>query len=119
MRALQQTDLTGPDALKLAEVAEPDKGPGVLIDVEAAGVAFPDVLLSRGQYQVKPDPPFIPGTEVAGTVVEAADGVELPARRSGHGHHLRRLRRARRGQRRDDLPDAQVLQRRAGAPGSS
>ena len=78
MRALQQTDLSGPDALKLAtDVPEPDKGPGVLIDVQAAGVAFPDVLLSRGLYQIKPDPPFIPGTEVAGTVVEAADGVDF------------------------------------------
>ena len=77
MRALQIAELTGPDALKVAEVDEPDKGPGVLIDVEAAGVAFPDVLLSRGLYQVKPDPPFTPGTEVVGIVAEAADGVDF------------------------------------------
>src|SRR6202035_3169434 len=46
-------------------------GEGVLIDVKAAGVSFPDVLQTRGLYQLKPDPPFIPGSEVAGTVVQA------------------------------------------------
>lgn len=76
MRALQVHDTSaGPDGLALAEDApEPQLGDGVLIDVEAAGVAFPDLLLSRGLYQVKPEPPFIPGTEVAGTVREAAPG---------------------------------------------
>ena len=72
MRALQVTELNGPDGLALADVPDPDAGAGVLIDVEAAGVAFPDLLLSRGQYQIKPDPPFVPGTEVAGVVAEAA-----------------------------------------------
>jgi NADPH:quinone reductase len=74
MRALQVTELTGPDALELGEVDEPEAGDGVLIDVEAAGVAFPDLLLTRGLYQIKPDPPFVPGAEVAGTVKAAADG---------------------------------------------
>ena len=72
MRALQVTQLNGPDGLAVGTVPEPDASAGVLIDVEAAGVAFPDLLLSRGQYQIKPDPPFIPGTEVAGTVSGAA-----------------------------------------------
>jgi NADPH:quinone reductase len=72
MRALQVTELNGPDGLAVVDAPEPDGANGVLIDVEAAGVAFPDLLLSRGLYQVKPDPPFIPGTEVAGTVREAA-----------------------------------------------
>lgn len=73
MQALQVHELEGPDALRLVEDApEPEAGDGVLIEVEAAGVAFPDLLLSKGLYQVKPDPPFIPGTEVAGTVLEAA-----------------------------------------------
>ncbi len=71
MRALQVTELSGPDGLALVDAPAPDASAGVLIDVEAAGVAFPDLLLSRGLYQVKPDPPFIPGTEVAGTVREA------------------------------------------------
>lgn len=76
MRALQVHDTSaGPDGLGLVEDApEPELGDGVLIDVEAAGVAFPDLLLSRGLYQVKPEPPFIPGTEVAGTVREARPG---------------------------------------------
>jgi NADPH2:quinone reductase len=75
MRALQVHELDGPDALRLVDDApEPEVGDGVLIEVEAAGVAFPDLLLSKGLYQVKPDPPFIPGTEVAGTVLEAAPG---------------------------------------------
>jgi NADPH:quinone reductase len=76
MRALQIAELSGPDALTLAEVPDPERGDGVLIDVEAAGVAFPDVLLSRGLYQLKPDPPFVPGAEVAGTVAEAGAGFE-------------------------------------------
>ncbi len=73
MRALQVHELTGPDALRLVDDAPvPPAGDGILIEVDAAGVAFPDLLLSKGLYQVKPEPPFIPGTEVAGTVLEAA-----------------------------------------------
>jgi NADPH2:quinone reductase len=49
-------------------------GSGVVVDVEAAGVSFPEVLQTRGQYQVKPPTPFVPGSEVAGTVVAASDG---------------------------------------------
>ena len=45
-----------------------------MIDVEAAGVAFPEVLQSRGLYQLKPDLPFIPGAEVSGTVRSASEG---------------------------------------------
>ena len=75
MRALQVHELNGPDSLKMVDDApEPEAGDGVLIEVEAAGVAFPDLLLSKGLYQVKPDPPFTPGTEVAGTVLEAPSG---------------------------------------------
>ena len=44
---------------------------GVLIDVRAAGVSFPELLQTRGQYQLKPDLPFVPGSEVAGVVREA------------------------------------------------
>jgi NADPH2:quinone reductase len=74
VRALQVTELSGPDALELADVPEPDAADGVLIDVEAAGVAFPDLLLTRGQYQIKPPPPFVPGAEVAGRVRSAPEG---------------------------------------------
>jgi NADPH2:quinone reductase len=45
--------------------------------VHAAGVSFADLLVSRGQYQVRPDPPFVPGFEVAGVVDAAPDGNDL------------------------------------------
>jgi len=75
MRAAHITDLTGPDAITLAEVAPPELGPGqILIDVQAASVTFPALLMSRGEYQLKPPVPFIPGCEVAGTVGKAPAG---------------------------------------------
>jgi NADPH2:quinone reductase len=81
MRAIQITDLSGPDsALALVDLAEPDAshpmtpGEGVVVDVHAAGVAFPEVLQTRGQYQVKPPLPFVPGSEVGGTVRNASAG---------------------------------------------
>jgi NADPH2:quinone reductase len=83
MRALQIAELGGPDALQLAEVPEPEQshmltpGEGVVIEVRAAAVSFPDVLQSRGLYQYKPDLPFVPGAEVAGTVRSAPDGSGL------------------------------------------
>src|ERR1700754_4473233 len=73
MRALQITELSGPDAMQVRDIDEPAADGNVLIDVEAAGVAFPDVLMTRGLYQYKPDPPFTPGAEVAGTVREAPE----------------------------------------------
>jgi NADPH:quinone reductase len=80
MRALQITQLTGPDDVELVEVDEP--GPqhmlapdgGVVIDVRAAGVSFPEVLQTRGEYQLKPPTPFVPGAEVAGVVRSAPAG---------------------------------------------
>src|SRR3954465_11012918 len=84
MRAVQISELTGPQGLKLVDVAEPEAahplagdGRVVVIDVEAAGVSFPEVLQSRGEYQLKPDLPFVPGAEVAGTGRSAPDGSRL------------------------------------------
>jgi NADPH2:quinone reductase len=78
MRAVQVVRLDGPGALEVAEVAEPERADGqVLVEVRAAGVTFPDVLLSRGEYQWKPDPPFVPGSELAGVVREAPDGAAV------------------------------------------
>ena len=74
MRALQIEKAIGPEGLRLADVPAPEAGGNVLIDVHAAGVTYPDLLLSRGEYQDKPDPPFTPGTEVAGVVAAAPDG---------------------------------------------
>jgi NADPH:quinone reductase len=78
MRAIQIHELTGPaTALKLVNIAEPTPehpmtpGSGVIVDVHAAGVSFPELLQTRGQYQVKPDLPFVPGSEVGGIVRSA------------------------------------------------
>src|ERR1700733_4925694 len=74
MRAIQITELSGPEsALALAEL-DPPSGDGVLVEVHASGVSFPEVLQTRGQYQVKPDLPFVPGSEVGGVVMSAPDG---------------------------------------------
>jgi NADPH2:quinone reductase len=70
VRAIQVTRLDGPRAVQLVDVPEPDPASGVLVDVHVAGVNFPDVLMSRGEYQMKPPLPFVPGSEVAGTRVD-------------------------------------------------
>jgi NADPH2:quinone reductase len=84
MRAIQITNLNGPDeALELVDIPEPEPthmltpGSGVLVDVHAAGVSFPEVLQSRGEYQFKPDLPFVPGSEVGGIVRSAPDGAAV------------------------------------------
>ena len=84
MRALQITELTGPDtALTIVDVPEPEPshfmtpGSGVLVDVEVAGVSFPEVLQTRGEYQMKPPLPFIPGSEVGGVVRSAPEGAAV------------------------------------------
>lgn len=77
MRAIQITRLDGPSAVELTDLPEPDAGDNVLVDVHVAGVSFPDVLLSRGEYQFKPETPFVPGSEVAGVVRQAPEGSGL------------------------------------------
>jgi NADPH:quinone reductase len=75
MRAAVITALTGPDAVEVRDVPEPVPAPGqVLIDVAYAGVVFPDVLQTRGEYQLRPELPFTPGWEVAGVVREDGGG---------------------------------------------
>src|SRR4051794_20850937 len=75
MRAAVITALTGPDAVEVRDVPDPLPRPGqVLVDVEFAGVTFPDVLQTRGEYQLRPELPFTPGWEVAGMVREDAGG---------------------------------------------
>jgi NADPH2:quinone reductase len=77
MRAVRVHELTGPSGLRVDEVAAPSVGAGeVAIAVRAAGVNFPDVLLTRGKYQFKPPTPFSPGGEAAGEIVEVGAGVE-------------------------------------------
>jgi len=72
MRAAQVLSPTGPADVRVTDIEEPTPGDGeVLIDVHAVGVSFPDLLLSQGQYQMKPEPPFTLGVDVAGTVVSS------------------------------------------------
>ncbi len=83
---MQITEETGPDsALKLVDLPEPEAshmltpGSGVLVEVHAAGVSFPELLQTRGEYQMKPPLPFVPGSEVGGVVISAPDGASVKA----------------------------------------
>lgn len=78
MRAIRCNQYGPPDTLSIEEL--PDLVPGagqVVIDVKAAAVNFPDVLIIENKYQVKPQLPFTPGAEVAGIVRAAGEGVKL------------------------------------------
>jgi NADPH2:quinone reductase len=86
VQAIQITELTGPrTALKLVQIPEPEAshmltpGSGVIIDVHAAGVAFPELLQTRGEYQLKPPLPFVPGGEVGGVVRSAPADADVSA----------------------------------------
>jgi NADPH:quinone reductase len=73
MRAAMITALAGPGAVVVREIPEPTpKDRQLVVDVEYAGVTFPDVLHTRGEYQLRPEVPFTPGWEVSGVV--RADG---------------------------------------------
>jgi len=76
MRALLCTELGPPSNLSVEEVEDPVPATGqVVVDVEAAGLNFPDTLIIEGKYQFQPELPFIPGGEAAGVVSEMGDGV--------------------------------------------
>lgn len=82
MRAWQLAEVGEPaDVLTIIDVVGPPVGPDdVLIDVAACGLNFPDLLRVRGEYQVKPPLPFIPGAEVAGVVADTGSAVNGFAR---------------------------------------
>lgn len=66
-----------PDTLVVEEVADPQAGDGeIVVEVKAAGVNFPDVLIIQNKYQFKPALPFSPGAEVAGLVAAVGPGVK-------------------------------------------
>ena len=78
MRAVQIASLDGPSAVEVVDVPQPEPNDDqVLIRVRAAGVSFPEVLQTRGLYQLQPELPFVPGSEVAGEVVSAPEGSGL------------------------------------------
>ena len=69
MRAVVVDRWMEPRDLAVREVPDPEPGPGtVRIAVRAAGCNFFDILMVRGQYQVRPPFPFVPGAELAGVV---------------------------------------------------
>ena len=78
MKAWQIHELGEPkESLKVEEMDTPEPMAGqLLIEVDAVGLAFPDVLQCRGEYQVKPPLPFTPGGETAGRVIAVGEGVE-------------------------------------------
>jgi NADPH:quinone reductase len=75
MRALQLTDYHGPAGLQLVDVPEPGAtGDAAVVDVAAIGINYPDLLLTKGLYQLKPELPFVPGCEISGVLREVPDG---------------------------------------------
>jgi hypothetical protein len=77
MKALVCNAYGPPDSLRIEARADPVAGAGeVLVDIRAAGINFPDVLMIAGQYQVKTPPPFVPGSEAAGVIAAVGANVE-------------------------------------------
>jgi NADPH2:quinone reductase len=77
MRAIVVDRWMEPEALAVHEIDEPAVAPGtLLVDVRAAGCNFFDILMARGQYQVRPPFPFVPGAELAGVVRAVGEGVD-------------------------------------------
>jgi NADPH:quinone reductase len=75
MRSVQVVSLDGPAGVRVVEAPEPVPGPeDVLVEVHALGVSWPDLLQSRGEYQLKPDVPFQLGVDFAGVVRAAPEG---------------------------------------------
>ena len=72
MKACVVQELSGPSGVSYQDVPDPvPAADQLLIEVRAAGVCFPDLLLTKGEYQLKLEPPFVPGLEVAGVVAAA------------------------------------------------
>lgn len=76
MKAMLSVKVGGPETLELTDMADPPVKKGhLLVRVRASGVNFPDTLMIRDLYQMKPPRPFAPGGEVAGEVISVGDGV--------------------------------------------
>jgi NADPH2:quinone reductase len=90
MRALICDDYGGIDSLRVGELPDPQPGPGsLLVKVEAVTVNFADTLMVKGTYQIRPDPPFAPGYELAGTVIVSnqVKGISPGDRVAGFAFH--------------------------------
>ncbi|CAI49974.1 NADPH:quinone reductase [Natronomonas pharaonis DSM 2160] len=80
MKAATVTEYGEADVLEVTDRERPRPGEGeVLIEVEAAGINFADIMQRRGHYQGGPSPEYVPGMEVAGTIAEVGDGVNREA----------------------------------------
>jgi len=76
MKALLSHEPGGPETLRLSDVPDPAPGPGeVLVRVRACSINYPDALIIEDKYQLKPQRPFAPGSEIAGEVEAVGDGV--------------------------------------------
>src|ERR1051325_193012 len=76
-KAVVCRELGPPEKLRLEEFASAPLAPGqVRVAVHAAGINFPDILMAAGEYQLKPELPFIPGMEAAGEVIEVEGAVQ-------------------------------------------
>jgi NADPH:quinone reductase len=94
MRAVQVLQPTGPADVVVRDIPEPEPKPGeVLVEVRSVGISFPDLLLSKGEYQLRPEPPFTLGVDFAGVVV-SGDGF-APGQRvagvAGYGNAAERV----------------------------
>lgn len=76
-RAAVCTELTGPGSIQIqTKTPRPLTSGEVRIAVKAAGLNFPDLLMTQGEYQFRPNPPFVPGLEATGEVIEVATDVQ-------------------------------------------
>lgn len=77
MRAVECSELGSPEVLRVVERDDLEAGPGqVVVDVHVAGVNYVDALFVSGEYQIKPQLPFVPGSEIAGVVRSVGKGVD-------------------------------------------
>ena len=77
MRALRCNSYGPPESLAVEDLPDPVPGPGeVVVDIEAAAVNFPDVLIVANRYQMSAPVPFTPGSEFSGRVAAVGPGVE-------------------------------------------
>lgn len=80
MRAVECHTHGPPEDLRIVERDDPQPGAGeVVVQVEAAALNFPDILLVADRYQISVPVPFVPGSEFAGTVAAVGDGVDSPS----------------------------------------
>ena len=76
MKALLSHEPGGPETLQLSEMPDPVAAPGeLLVSVRACSINYPDALIIEDKYQLKPQRPFAPGSEIAGEVEAVGNGV--------------------------------------------